>query len=380
MCMKNLVICQPNVTNSHIVLQDRFYIEEINIPIGLIDQKAPSFKANYKHKDYLLVRKDAFSCNFMDKFNIVNIFSQLIKKCDTGLLHYCPVGSEFVGTILEVGNNVDNFSIGDRVIPVAQYPEPLTPEVEPGVPTLYSSKRFQILHNSQLMRIPKEIPDEVATSLTIAGHIVYSMIEKADLNFGDRILITSLKSNISLAILSALKNKGFEIWGLTSNGMFIPQLKQLGINKVIVYPKEIKDYNNIDDLKDLIEKTGGFNVVFDAFSDLHLGKITSCMNLSSRYLSCGFFDQLKLKKMERFVVQGKEMSEIMMDCISKNISIIGNCLGEKRHLQKAIDEYKKGNFNIPIDSVITGSDIAYFFDRTFNDPGRFGKVVYKYDD
>jgi D-arabinose 1-dehydrogenase-like Zn-dependent alcohol dehydrogenase len=104
------------------------------------------------------------------------------------------------------------------------------------------------------------------------------------------------------------------------------------------------------------------------------------MKVNSRYISCGYYDQLNLAQLGEFKYVGKSINELMAECIIKNISIIGNCLGHKSHLEQAIEEYQKGNFNIPIDSVITGNDIAYFFDRTFNDPDRIGKVVYKYND
>ncbi len=369
--MNSIVIRSNNAFESTIMGCSHFFMEDINIPIGIVSQNEPDFKGETEHKDCVMIKKDAFSCNHRDKAFILSLLRRLNENKDRSIAYCCPIGSEFVGKVIKVGEKIEHLKIGDKVIPLAEYPFPFNREINPGLPTNYASKRFQIFHKDQVLKIPTQMPDELAASITIAGHTIFNMIEKAKISNGENVLITSLKSNTSLAILSALKNRGCNIYGLSTSSGFANNFLQLGAKKVFTQFEELKQY--LGDVK-------RFNVVFDPFSDLHLGKITDYMDIDSKYLTCGFSNQYETLEKRNENYEGKNIPELLVDIVSKNISIIGNCLGEKRHLEQAIDEYLKGNFDIPIDSVITGSNIAYFFDRTFNDPDRFGKVVYKYED
>jgi len=62
----------------------------------------------------------------------------------------------------------------------------------------------------------------------------------------------------------------------------------------------------------------------------------------------------------------------------KNLSLVGNCIGLTRDLQAALDDFERGRIGVTLDSVWTGSQVKEFLDRTFNDPQRFGKTVYRY--
>ena len=378
--MKSVVICCNKMQNISIETQSRFFLKDVSIPVGLVESEEPRYDLQGEYSEYVLVKKHAFSCNYRDKRVVLELLNALNRNSLDGKSYYSPVGSEFVGTIVDVGIRVRGFNKGDRVIPIAQYPEKLHPGVKAGIPSNFASKRYQIFHYSLLLKIPDEIPDPVAASLTIAGHTVYSMIEKARLQGGEHVLITSLKSNTSLAIASALKNKGVCIWGLTSSLGFFERFKDAGVTNIIAFDNRVSDLMEVEEVRAFVETHGGFDVVFDPYADLHIGKLTSCMNVDSRYITCGFFDQFDMKQSGKFTYTGKQTSELLSDCIFKNITIMGNCLGSKRHLELAVSEFLKGDFNIPIDSVIAGDNVAYFFDRSFNDRNRFGKVVYQYTD
>ena len=375
--MNNVVIVTPGFPDHHLECLSLFYLNGLRIPVGII-KKSELMTLPEHNTGMVLIRKDAFSCNYRDKAMIMSFISQMNENLKEELHTYSPIGSEFVGTVIDVGKNVIDLKIGDRVIPNAQYPFAADAELHPGIPTNQASKKIQALPAKQLLRVPTQMPDDVAASFTIAGHTIYSMLEKANLKTGDNVLVTSLKSNTSLGIVSALKCKGVNIWGITTSAHFVDEFVSMGLNKIIVVDHRVRDFSEVEEISEFVKETGGFDVVFDPFFDLHLSKITSCMNVNSRYLSCGFYNQFRLK--EKADVVGKSMDNIIIDCILKNISIIGNCLGQKRHLEQAVQDYISGKFDIKIDSVISGGEIAYFFDRTFNDPDRFGKVVYKYDD
>jgi len=378
--MNNIVIHSKKLNEADLKYSTNIYLDKSNISIGIVDQPIPDFNT-LERNNFVLVKKDAFSLNYRDRA-IINYFWQVIfqtSTVDKPIL--CPVGSDFVGRIINVGSNVKDLKIGDRVIPIAQYPESLSPNLKPGLPTNYASKRFEVFHKDYLLKIQNDIPDEVAASLTVAGHTVYSMVENAKLSKGKNVLITALKSNTSLALLAALGESGCNIFGITSSHKFNETFKKLGVTEIINY-RELpqNSINEIQQIEDILKKINGFDVVFDPFADLHLSKVVDCMNYNSKYITCGSWVAQNRSGQPGITDNEKMDDKILPYLILKNIHIIGNCLGHKRHLVKAIQEYLSGKFNFPIDSIITGNDIAYFFDRTFNDPERFGKVVYKYTD
>ena len=48
-------------------------------------------------------------------------------------------------------------------------------------------------------------------------------------------------------------------------------------------------------------------------------------------------------------------------------------------LEHALQDYAAGRFDVIVDSVFSGNQVADFFNRTYNSRDRFGKVVYRYD-
>ncbi|WP_330942692.1 alcohol dehydrogenase catalytic domain-containing protein, partial [Streptococcus anginosus] len=84
---------------------------------------------NPKNDDYLLIKVNSFSCNYRDKAILVNNFEQLLRLGKP----FLPFGSEFSATIVLKGKNVDEFGIGDKVIPNCTYEGVTNDNVVPGV-------------------------------------------------------------------------------------------------------------------------------------------------------------------------------------------------------------------------------------------------------
>ena len=378
--MKSVIICGYNNNDSAFETSSYFYLDGVSIPISIINQEIQPFDSENKHKDCVLVKKSAFSCNFRDRAIILILLTQFQRYTNKDIAYYSPIGSEFVGTVYKIGKNIKNLNIGDRVIPMGQYPYAIHPDVRPGLPTNSASKRIELFHEMQLLKIPDQVPDEIAASFSILGHTVFNMIEKAQIKKEENILITSIRSNTSLALLSALKDLQCNVFGLSSSTGFKDKFLNLGAKEVFLTNKGLYNEEEYNVFRELALKVGGFDIVFDPFADLHLGKVHSLMNINSRYITCGLSNQSRIKEHNYEADYEKIDSKFLNGIIKKNISIIGSCLGNKNHLELGIQKYIEGSFKIQIDKVITGNDIVYFFDRTFNDPTRFGKVIYKYCD
>jgi len=74
-----------------------------------------------------------------------------------------------------------------------------------------------------------------------------------------------------------------------------------------------------------------------------------------------------------------DLAPTAVTLMTKNLSLHGNCLGLTSDLDHALRDYAAGALQTVTDSVFSGEDtVAAFFNRTYNDKKRFGKVVFAY--
>ena len=238
-----------------------------------------------------MVKKRAFSCNYRDKSLIFKYNKEIGDETKKGNYMFSYIGSEFVGEIIEIGKNVENFEIGDRVIPNISYPYDSEFKLyKPGLPSNHASRRIDDFYPSKLIKIPNEIPDEAAAILPIAGFTSYSMIRKV-LKPKAKILVTAAKSNTSLAVISALRNYDVEVYAMTSSLKYADVLKEMGVKEILLVNLELNSFLDDKNIFALMKKIGSFDAVIDPFFDVYLPRITELMNFDAKYVTCGFYDQ-----------------------------------------------------------------------------------------
>jgi hypothetical protein len=97
-----------------------------------------------------------------------------------------------------------------------------------------------------------------------------------------------------------------------------------------------------------------------------------------RYITCGFAG-LKPSNGEPEPHTEVTTTEALEFAVFRNLQFIGNCLGSTEDLKNAIQDFTEGSYNVIVDSVHRGDQIASFFNRTYSARDRFGKVVYVFD-
>lgn len=176
-------------------------ISNIELKCGLVEVPKLNFNAEYSvNADYVLVKVLAFLCNHRDKSLILKASQKM-----TGDLKFSSVpisffGSDFVAEVISVGSNVENFEIGNRVIPNCAYPYSYYEGVASGVVTNEASKGWLRLHKSKIMKIPNSMSLELAAGYTIGAQTSTSMIRRINIKKGDKVLVTAGRSNTSLFI------------------------------------------------------------------------------------------------------------------------------------------------------------------------------------
>lgn len=376
--MKSVVVFSERLLNSEIVkTSGEFILDNIKIKTGIIEEEDITLENSDDPKNHVLVKKKAFSCNYRDKPFILHVNNKIKNEESKNNLYFSHIGSEFVGEVIDIGEKVKNFKIGDRVIPNISYPS-YNEDYSPGLPSNSSSKRIEIFKPNKLIVVSSDIniSDETLAAFPIAAFTAYSMIRKV-VNPGDKVLVTAAKSNTSLAVISALTNYQVEVFVMTSNNKFNQKLKEMGVKDVLVINPKLSDEDNYELTKKLI-KIGGFNAVIDPFFDIYLPKIQWTMQMDSKYITCGLCNQFDNQKDDNLEMDNISLKKFIINMMINNISIIGNCIGTLDDGIKAINDCERGKFKITIDSVYSEGEENLFFEKTFNFKERFGKVVYKY--
>jgi NADPH:quinone reductase-like Zn-dependent oxidoreductase len=376
--MRNISICGSKLQSTLALpnIIQAMQIEGVDVFCGLIHTENPEFDAKDPEKKYqVLVRKVAFSCNYRDKNLILKTAVHAPED------RFYTVGSDFVGEVVDIGAGVSEFQVGDRVIGNNSYPDSGVVGLLPGVPTNNASKEYQSFHQAKLLKIPPEMSDECAAAFSIGGQTVYSMIRKLDIQPGANVLVTAAKSNTSLFVINALKQHNVNLYATSTSRQFEAELKEMGVKQLIQVNPDKDDWLTLPEMQQVYQETGGFNYIIDPFFDLHIGKVISLFvpMAGGKYITCGLYDQYSQFTGKEFEYHGLSFNRLLTIMMINNIYLIGNCVGTTEDLQKAIQDCATGRFPVVVDSVFTGNQIKEFFDRTYNDKKRFGKVIYRYE-
>ncbi len=372
--MRKIAVCSSDNGLSE---DDRITSIKINnteINCGLFHITPPNFDpAKPVYANHVLIKVNAFSCNYRDK-NM--IFKAAIHGTPTQVT---AIGSEFAGEVVSIGSQVVNLKVGDRVMANNAYPESGFPGIEGGIPTNHASLEYRIIHQVKLIKIPDEMPDSIAAAFSLGAQTAYGMLRKVHLSPGDNVLVTAAKSNTSLFILQALKNRSVNVYTTSTSRKFEAELRSLGIKQLIQIQPNSENWIEPQVAEQLRHEIGGFDAILDPFFDLHIGHLIPAMKQGARYITCGLYDQYSDLIGQAFNYKGMGLSQIFTEVVINNLQLMGNCLGTTEDLEQAIADYTAKKFDVFVDSVFTGNDVGGFLDRTYNHPDRLGKVVYQYD-
>jgi NADPH:quinone reductase-like Zn-dependent oxidoreductase len=347
--------------------QGELEIEGMPVFCGVVEMEPPGFDPRAQ-PDQVYLRVLAFSLNYRDRGFILRMCAS---DRQDGLY---VIGSDFVAEVLDIGENVTDLTIGDRVIPDCQWPPVANRRA--GIPSNHASREIQVLPRQQLMRIPPGMDIATAASFSVGAQTAFAMIRRLNLAVGDRVLVTAPHSNTSLFVIGAMALRGVEIHGVSTSGGHRGELLAMGLAELIEADPWAGPFDEHPGFTSILAD-GGFQAVVDPFSDLYLALTTPLLAYGGRYITCGREDQSSgFTGRERTPTAGDARATITTAML-RNLSIIGNCLGASSDLARALAEHAAGRFSVRLDSVHR-SDPAGFLERTYNAHDRFGKVAFLY--
>lgn len=334
---------------------------ELEIPFGLVELDRPEFNPNIeKNEDSVLLKVDAYSCNYRDKGMLANNFLILMRDKRT----FVPFGSEFCATVIDKGKNVTEFEIGDKVISNCAYSDYLKNGLQPGVVTNFASLGWLRLHKSKLIKKAEAFSDSQAACFSLGAQTAFGMIRRS-------------------GILESEKKKPMVFSSSAATSVFIIQmLRALNIDPVCASSKSAtkKMKEVFEDAKyvtnEELESYCDYSThTFDPFYDLNLLNAINTLGFEGKYIYCGLFEQHPLLATKNITDYECAIREALKVGVVKNASVIGNCLGTTQDLKDAIELYESKNIKPIVDSEYKLEEGILFITNSFISRDKVGKCV-----
>ena len=275
-------------------------------------------------------------------------------------------GMEVSGTVHEVGPDVKNFKVGDRV-------------VGSGGSGGYST--HTISKAATVFKIPDEITLEVAAAFPAVYFTSYLMvIHPGALQHGESILIHGAAGGVGLAATELAKIAGAKnIFGTCSPNKhdFISD------NGVLPIDKD----NFLAEIMDWTEGQG-VDLVLDPIGGEHLMQSYRCLGSGGRVCSFGISDMAPTKRKSQWARLKSWLTFPKFDplkMMSSNRGVFGIHLGRWKnigHLEKAKDDLlswiDEGKINPHVDKVFSKEQASYAH-HYIQDRKNIGKVLIDFD-
>lgn len=304
---------------------------------------------------WVVLRVRATSLNFHDIFT---------RRGMPGIRIPMPIiiGSDIAGEIDEIGEGVEGWSKGDRVLV-----DPLPIE---GCDFKFIGEQFDggraeycAVHQDQLIKLPDSVSFEAAASLPLAYATAYRMmLTRGNLQAGEKVLILGASGGVGTCCVLLAKLMGAEVIACASSADKIEQLRGIGADHVVNY-REVNFREAVHEIvgKPRVMGTGGVQMAVNFTGGKTWKDTLRCVAMGGRMVTCGATAGFDEEVDVRYVWTFEQ-------------SIIGSD-GWKRHeLCALLDMVADGRLQPVIDRVLPLDDI-HEAERLLEDREVFGKVV-----
>jgi NADPH2:quinone reductase len=212
--------------------------------------------------DDVLIKVTAVGLNFFDTLLLRNKYQV------SPPLPFSP-GAEIAGTIEDLGGNVTNFELGQRV---AAY-------------IGGNGCREQIVTKAKnVVPIPDNVSDDVAAGIIITyGTALHGLQDRAAVQPGETVAVLGAAGGAGLAAVELAKLMGARVIAVASSGEKLAIAYEYGAHEGINYEEE--------DLKARLKQLAaprGIDVLYDAVGGAHAEPGVRAMAWEGRYLVVGF--------------------------------------------------------------------------------------------
>ncbi len=178
-------------------------------------------------------------------------------------------GGEIAGEILEVGAEVNEYRVGDRVIAMTGWGG-FAEEV--------------VTEAARIMPLPQSMDYVTGSAFPMTyGTSYHALVQRADLQAGETLLVLGASGGVGLAAVELGKVMGARVIAAGGNDEKLAVAREHGADELVNY--------NTEKLKDRVkELTGGkgADVIYDAVGGDAFDQAIRCINWNGRLLVVGF--------------------------------------------------------------------------------------------
>jgi len=202
------------------------------------------------------------------------------------------IGMEICGVVVERGEDVSDLEVGDRICTKAFSSCGRCRHCRNGHETTCLNRRpvrggygqFAAIDADACVRLPPEIPDEIACTLGPASGVALNAVrDAANVLLGETVLVTGATGGVGVPVVQLARAAGARVIALTRSAQKAPDLKQDGAHEVVVAsPGE-------DFSKSVRALTAGegVNVVIDTVGSRVFKASFDSLALHGRYICVG---------------------------------------------------------------------------------------------
>lgn len=178
-------------------------------------------------------------------------------------------GAEFAGRVEAVGDGVDQFAAGERVMGYVRWG---------------AARDLVLARESELVRLPDDIPFDIAAGLTVTyGTTLHAFRDRANLQAGETVAVLGASGGVGQAAVEIAKLMGARVIACASSEDKLAFAKTLGADLTL-------DYSALPLKETLKEMTGGegVDVVYDPVGGALTEQAVRATAWLGRYLVIGF--------------------------------------------------------------------------------------------
>jgi NADPH:quinone reductase-like Zn-dependent oxidoreductase len=302
---------------------------------------------------HVVIRVRASSFNYHDVFTV---------KGMPGIKVPFPVviGLDMAGEIAELGEGVEGWKEGDRVLVNPLYPEKgLLGEMLDG-----GMAQYCLVSVGQLIPLPDAVSYDAASALPVAYGTAHRMlVTHKTVKAGDRVLILGASGGVGTACILIAKQLGAEVIACAGSDEKCEQLKALGADHTVNY--KTMDFSKwaIGEYGKPQRRTyeGGVDVVVNFTGGDTWVPSLKCLKRGGTLLVCG-------------ATAGHEPAEDLRYIWSFELKIIGSNSFYDENLRALLDQIAAGELVPAIDRTLPLEQAAEGL-RLIRDREVLGKVV-----
>jgi|TARA_B110000263_G_C15259845_1_gene488318 NADPH:quinone reductase-like Zn-dependent oxidoreductase len=302
---------------------------------------------------HVIIQVKATSFNYHDVFTVRGM---------PGITVPMPmiIGLDIAGEILEIGKDVTDWTIGERVLvnPINREKGLMGEMMHGGL----AEKCLVAEH--QLLRMPSNITFEDAAALPVAYGTAHRMLITHDtVKPGDKVLVLGASGGVGTGCVVLAKMLGAEVIACASSAEKAERLKSLGADHVINYKKEnfskwvIKKFGK----PQRRSHEGGVDVVINFTGGDTWAPTLRCVKRGGKILVCG-------------ATAGYDPKEDLRYVWTFELQIIGSNSFYDNDLKALMDLVQKRKIKPVIDEVLPLSEASEGL-RRIDERKVFGKVI-----